>query len=105
MNDLFLIAHKVRGERAFDIAIQMEVGPEVWWIIPTTGHRAYPYWWVAFNQIDFEMFRISGHELPEMPEELRDFYAASDVFKKKRKTAREESREILDNLNLEELGL
>lgn len=42
----FLIAHKVRGEPAFDIAIQMEVDgyDEPWWIIPTSGHRAYPYW-------------------------------------------------------------
>lgn len=36
-----LILHKVRGEPAFDIAEQMENGM---WIIPTSGHRAYPYW-------------------------------------------------------------
>lgn len=40
---LYLIAHRVRGAPAFDIAQQMEVGDEVWWIIPTSGHRAYPY--------------------------------------------------------------
>ena len=61
----YLIAHKVRGEAAFDIAIRMECpicrgtgakcvveGPECgecialgyWWIIPTSGHRAYPWW-------------------------------------------------------------
>lgn len=34
-----LILHKVRGEAAFDIAEQMENGM---WIIPTSGHRAYP---------------------------------------------------------------
>lgn len=34
-----LILHKVRGEPAFDIAEQMEDGA---WIIPTSGHRAYP---------------------------------------------------------------
>lgn len=38
----YLIAHKVRGQPAFDVAIQMEMGDEVWWIIPTSGHRAYP---------------------------------------------------------------
>lgn len=73
MSDLYLIAHKVRGEPAFDIAQRMEC-PECrggsivhsvsnytngtdtvincsecdslgyWWIIPTSGHRAYPYW-------------------------------------------------------------
>src|SRR6266404_8958645 len=58
---LFLIAHSVRGEAAFDIAMQMEcphcmdgAGTNYgcfncedlgyWWIIPTSGHRAYPYW-------------------------------------------------------------
>lgn len=51
----FLIAHKVRGEPAFDIAIKMDCpectagcpecdGLGYWWIIPTSGHRAHPYW-------------------------------------------------------------
>ena len=47
MSEPFLIAHKVRGEPAFDIAIRLEDAPddgEDWWIIPTSGHRAYPYW-------------------------------------------------------------
>ena len=54
---LSLIAHKVRGEPAFDVAEQMTCpechGEDVmacpecnytgfWWIIPTSGHRAYP---------------------------------------------------------------
>lgn len=43
MTELYLIAHLVRGEPAFDIASQVEVEGEVWWIIPTSGHRAYPY--------------------------------------------------------------
>lgn len=43
-----LILHKVRGEAAFDVAIQLEDSgtdsdPGPWWIIPTSGHRAYPY--------------------------------------------------------------
>lgn len=44
MNDspLFLILHKVRGAPAFDIAHQLEIGDEIGWIIPTSGHRAYP---------------------------------------------------------------
>lgn len=40
---MHLILHKVRGEPAFDIAETMEVDGETWWIIPTSGHRAYPY--------------------------------------------------------------
>jgi hypothetical protein len=44
----YLILHKVRGEPAFDIADQIEGSgtesdPGPWWIIPTSGHRAYPY--------------------------------------------------------------
>ena len=43
---IFLIAHKVRGEPAFDVAELLSIGPEEAWIIPTSGHRAYPlaYW-------------------------------------------------------------
>lgn len=43
MTEFFLILHKVRGEPAFDIAIRMTIGSEEGWIIPTSGHRAYPY--------------------------------------------------------------
>lgn len=53
----YLIAHKVRGQPTFDIAIQMEMEDEVWWIIPTSGHRAYPYWHIPL---------MSCISLPEM---------------------------------------
>src|SRR6266436_2513248 len=61
MVHLYLIAHRVRGKAAFDIAEQMEcphcTGRDLndahacfdcdslgyWWIIPTSGHRAFPY--------------------------------------------------------------
>jgi hypothetical protein len=39
MTELFLIAHKVRGEPALDVAQQMQVGDETWWIIPTSDGR------------------------------------------------------------------
>lgn len=46
--NLYLIAHKVRGEPAFDVALRADdmgtdSDPGPWWIIPTSGHRAYPY--------------------------------------------------------------
>lgn len=55
MTSPFLITHLVRGQPAFDIAEQMtcsicqgascdECDDGYWWIIPTSGHRAYPYW-------------------------------------------------------------
>jgi hypothetical protein len=76
----FLIAHKVRGEEAFDVAIQMEC-PEChgngccnecedkgyWWIIPTSGHRAYPYFSAELPE-DFVC------SVPEMPQGLQDHY-------------------------------
>lgn len=43
MSEPYLIAHLVRGEPAFDIAIPLQIGNEEGWIIPTSGHRAYPY--------------------------------------------------------------
>ncbi len=78
MSELFLIAHKVRGQPAFDVAQRMECpichgvgcaglhledtyegppcgecdGEGMWWIIPTSGHRAYPYWDVPLADID-----------------------------------------------------
>ena len=38
----YLILHKVRGEPAFDVADKLQIGDEEGWIIPTSGHRAYP---------------------------------------------------------------
>jgi len=50
MTDFHLIAHKVRGELAFDVAIRMEMPDGPWWIIPTSGHRAYPF---AYSQLEY----------------------------------------------------
>jgi hypothetical protein len=47
-----LILHKVRGEPAFDVAIKLMIGSEEGWIIPTSGHRAYPYWNLPLNKLD-----------------------------------------------------
>jgi len=46
-----LILHKVRGEPAFDIAEKLMIGDEEGWIIPTSGHRAYPYWNIPLGEI------------------------------------------------------
>ena len=51
---LYLIAHKVRGELAFDIAHQLTIGDEEGWIIPTSGHRAHPYWWLPLETLHEE---------------------------------------------------
>jgi hypothetical protein len=62
MTEPYIIAHIVRSKPAFDIATCFscpECNPACapsglgcdecnhegyWWIIPTSGHRAYPYW-------------------------------------------------------------
>lgn len=49
--ELYLIAHKVRGEPAFDIAHRLMIGDEEAWLIPTSGHRAYPYDWFKLDEL------------------------------------------------------
>jgi hypothetical protein len=92
MTELFLIAHKVRGEPAFDVASQSDCpecdaqgchecdGLGYWWIIPTSGHRAYP-WWSA-NLLDInDTYELSLNGEPTildhpgpMPPSLPDHY-------------------------------
>jgi len=79
--ELYLIAHKVRGALAFDIAAPMEcplchgggcaecAHEGHWWIVPTSGHRAHPFWSISLLGMDIS--------LPEMPTELRDHYHLS----------------------------
>ena len=83
----YLIAHKVRGLPAFDIAVKM-ICPQCdgnavcnecddqgfWWIIPTSGHRAYPWWSSELTQ-GFSIEDILV-ELP-MPSDLPDHYTTT----------------------------
>lgn len=73
MTEPYLIAHLVRGEPAFDIAIRMD-GPDEdgdeWWIIPTSGHRAYPYgFWILPKLLSERLYNevITGapHSWPD----------------------------------------
>lgn len=96
-----LIAHVVRQSPAFDIAETMECGvcegngylddnnprdsachecdgTGVWWIIPTSGHRAYPYW-----TVDLAEFWLGGEvqvirAVPDAPQGWPDHYASND---------------------------
>jgi hypothetical protein len=94
MSDLYLIAHKVRGEAAFDVAIQMECpicleAYEVtgdmgcdecdqlgyWWIIPTSGHRAYPYATILLQQLGVIGWgEVKPYNAGIMPKGLPDHY-------------------------------
>ena len=53
---LYLIKHRVRGEVAFDVALRVLLsGGEERWLIPTSGHRAYPLAYKALAPIAGEM--------------------------------------------------
>lgn len=82
MTDLYLIAHKVRGEAAFDIAIILDIldedGDPIW-IIPTSGHRARPYWTCLLEDCtapirEHSVRRIHISLLGPMPPDLQDHY-------------------------------
>jgi len=56
MDALYLISHRVRGELAYDIALRVLVsGGEERWLIPTSGHRAYPLAYKTLAPIAGEM--------------------------------------------------
>lgn len=77
-SELYLIAHKVRGQPAFDIATRLQIGDEEGWIIPTSGHRAYPYWDIPMSWLrDFEGVGFPDIELPTMPPDWPDHYATT----------------------------
>lgn len=81
----FLIAHKVRGEPAFDVASKVEC-PKCkgtiecsecdslgfWWIIPTSGHRAHPWW---SDPLDWYLSEMV--DVPPMPDSIPDHFQTS----------------------------
>lgn len=88
---LYLILHKVRGEPAFDIATQLEVGAEEglsWekiWIIPTSGHRAYPWYAVALKDLHLGTSNIAVTSVQVQDLDMsryQDHYAASEPIAK-----------------------
>ena len=79
----YLILHKVRGEPAFDIATYIdELGPgRDYWIVTTSGHRAYPCrWWDLEDLADVSDINEHGfHDYPwtfdhTLPPDLPDHY-------------------------------
>ena len=64
----YIIAHKVRGEPTFDIAIKLDTPlDEEVWIIPTSGHRAYPF---CYQELE-----LRDWDTGPMPPDLRDHYS------------------------------
>lgn len=104
MSEPFLILHKVRGEPAFDIATQMECpicqgqtykAPSYgddsesleqgcdecnhdgfWWIIPTSGHRAYPVLLIKLEDLYYDSMR-SPHIIDPLP--LEQLFAECSI--------------------------
>lgn len=85
MSELFLIAHRVRGEATFDIAQRMTC-PECddvgcvecdtlgyWWIIGTSGHRAYPWQFTSLHELR-DRDGYLADDFNEMPEGWPDHY-------------------------------
>lgn len=78
---LYLILHKVRGEPTFDIASPITIGLEKAWIIPTSGHRCYPYKkWRLEDLTDTSDINSNGvHDAPwihdTVPADWPDHYA------------------------------
>ena len=108
--ELFLIAHKVRGEPAFDVAVQMHIAGEPAWIVATSGHRAYP---IMHWELKTLCHYIPEHEWqPSVIDELgpvechkdwpslRDHYAVSEA----RATPAQPASKI-SSLDLADLGL
>lgn len=100
MTEPFLILHKVRGAPAFDIATKhtcthclpdndyceciwhksdmsepcgMCGGEGFWWTIPTSGHRAYPYWQLELH----DAISCAVGPYPDIPDDLPDHYQHS----------------------------
>lgn len=117
MTDLYLIAHKVRGEAAFDIAerfacsvcdIGAPAGPGCeacgftgsWWIVSTSGNRAYPYWKELLctkRSADGYLIFMKLQHVPPPPPNLPDHYACNN---KDHKPLKEAAVDLLKALGL-----
>lgn len=108
------MAHKVRGLPAFDIAIHMTCpaceatndhcpscdGVGHWWIIPTSGHRAYPIISWPMSALNSTASEIPLNEIIDMTNDhirthsnwpsLRDHYTSEA----------ETARSLIDTLGL-----
>lgn len=124
----YLIAHKVRGERAFDIASKIKCpvcepirqgldvsspgcedcdGEGNWWIVCTSGHRAFPDGSWALD----ELADISDYphqrpmEIGEPDETLPEHYQVSAAKGEGKVTARDLLKNLIKREPIERRGL
>lgn len=77
MSQPFLICHLVRGEPAFDIAVEMDC-PQClgegciecddkghWWVVSTSGHRAFPWWQMPMDRLLYDQELCQSAYTPE----------------------------------------
>lgn len=92
-DELYLICHKVRGQPAFDVAIILDTLDEdgdVVWLIPTSGHRAYPATYMSLDCVTPEHFAMMQRtDVSACP----DHYACNDRQPRS-------APSLLDRLNL-----
>lgn len=89
----YLICHRVRGETAFDIAIRMKCplcangirdcdeamcdcgecqGSGYWWIVSTSGHRAYPSDYIQLDRLQTNMGEVAVEHMEAPDDNLPD---------------------------------
>lgn len=110
MDNLYLIAHKVRGQPAFDIAECCEdmgtaTDPGPWWIASTWGFRAYPYWHCKINDLHLldsggAYGIISWNVVPPMPDDARDVFEIEYDNRRVSRHDLEEGKSLLLQLGL-----
>jgi hypothetical protein len=88
IQETYLILHKVRGKPAFDVAIKVLIGEEEGWIIPTSGHRAYPAQFIRLDELALPELAYVPDDLPDHYDAKRDdgshlVQAARDILLKK----------------------
>lgn len=66
-DNIYLIAHNVRGQASFDIAEKTTSG----FIVCTGGYLAHPYWHIPISAL--------GLQIPPMPEGSRDVFAGEKM--------------------------
>src|SRR3974390_1176936 len=68
--DFYLVLHKVRGAPAFDVAINVSIAEQDAWVVSSSGHRCFPYWYASLKEL------FDGITFPEMPEGIMDHFEA-----------------------------
>jgi hypothetical protein len=89
LSDPYLILHLVRGEPEFGVAMSMERNGETWWVICSSGHRAFPFRkWHIGDLADVSDINYAGrHDRPidfldTIPEGWPDHYGAQTAPKR-----------------------